>query len=127
MGRILKAEVNENSPFTKAVSNAFEQRASGKTVKQTAEILHKSHKTIESHTSYLLAEMECENTIEAIGKAVAEGWLTFKYIKQTSNVLLVIMALNMVASVGVENRSAIKTRMRVSTYQRVTTSQRIAA
>lgn len=91
--RNYEAHLSTECGLTKAVRRVFEHKAIGETNPEIAELLFKSIKTIESQTADYLHKMDCKNTGEAVAKATAEGWLTFKHITKSFALILCINAV----------------------------------
>jgi len=87
----IQAHLSDDCGLNKAVKRVFEHKAVGETNIEVSQLLFKSIKTIERQTTDYLTRMDCKNTSEAVAKATAEGWLTFKLITKT---LLLMICIN---------------------------------
>ena len=84
----LKAEVSELSGLSPKVRRIFELKAVGKTETEIAQLIYRSIKTVNTQAGTILDKLDCKNIQEAIAKASAEGWLTFKYISKNLIILM---------------------------------------
>lgn len=86
----LKAEVSELSGLSPKVRRIFELKAIGKTETEIAQLIYRSIKTVNTQAGTILDKLDCKNIQEAIAKASAEGWLTFKYISKNFIILVLL-------------------------------------
>ena len=89
----LKAEMSPDSGLSPKVRRIFELKAVGKTETEIAQLIYRSIKTVNTQAGTILAELDCKNIQEAIAKASAEGWLTFKYISKNFIILVFVAGL----------------------------------
>ncbi len=95
MEKIIEAHMSPESGLTPACRRVFEHKAVGETEQQIAEFLHRQTCTINTQAGHFLAEMGCKNIQEAVALAIAEGWLTFKFVTKK---LAVLLFINIVAA-----------------------------
>ena len=72
----LHAEVNDSTGLTKKENIILRLLSEGLSYQQIADYLHRSIRTVESHTAHILEKLDADNSRQAVSIAIAKGFVS---------------------------------------------------
>ena len=88
----LHAEVNESSDLSKKENVVLKLLSEGLSYQQIADYLHRSIRTVESHTAHIISKLGADNSRQAVSIAIAKGFVSVS-LKSVSILLVASIAI----------------------------------